>query len=319
MESNSIKNITDKIKLSCEYVNSNSEYVRINNDKIKKFVDENFQTLTVPSWSSCHFDPNQYGIELSLAFIFTIDSLNFCFWPYEKYSNNDFEYCNLVDNLVNQLKTNPEFFTAGNLSNLKIEELISSIFVKDFPLLDERTRSLNELGILIKNKYNNSFFNFLKHNNFSCLQIVNSIIEGVTTYRDETLFKGRQIFLYKRAQILAADLYYMLKELTTPINLLDACELTMFADYRVPQILLELGILEYKDELLEKVINKIEILPNSIEEIEIRANTILGVETIKNQLNNRYLSLEIDYVLWNIGEIKRKDVKPHHRTLSIFY
>jgi hypothetical protein len=317
--------ITDKIKNSCEYVHKFSKYVKIDDAKIQEFVSKNFSTFSVPSWTSCHFNPNDYSLDLTLAFTFVIDSLNFCFWPYERYSTKDFEYSDLVNNLLVTLKNDSEFFSPEKLCELKVEDLKFKIFNNDenFPLLEERTRSLNELGYFIKHKYNSSFTKFLEINEMSCINIVKTIADGVTTYRDETIYKGRQIFIYKRAQILSADLYYMLKELNEPIYLKDASELTMFADYRVPQILLELDILLYHDELLNKINNMQEILPNSHEEIEIRANTIICVEKIKKELNNvfkkNYLSLEVDYVLWNIGEEKRKILKPHHRTLSIFY
>jgi hypothetical protein len=99
--------------------------------------------------------------------------------------------------------------------------------------------------------------------------------------------------------------------------------LTMFADYRVPQILLDLGIMEYDQNLEKRILEKEEITPNSLEEIELRANTIISVEMIKNAINEeqgkKIYSLEVDYVLWNVGEERRKELKPHHRTLTIFY
>ena len=99
-------------------------------------------------------------------------------------------------------------------------------------------------------------------------------------------------------------------------------EITMFADYRVPQILRELNILEYSNELSNLVDNKIQILHSSLFEIEIRAATIQSIEEIKFefQKNNLFfLSLEIDVFLWEEGEKVKDTIKPHHRTLSIFY
>lgn len=129
--------------------------------------------------------------------------------------------------------------------------------------------------------------------------------------------------MYKRAQILTADLYSAFIELDPPIVLKNASELTMFADYRVPQILREIGIFEYAHSLEESIDNKKEIAANSEEEIEIRANTIIAVEKIKNEMLTQFkknvLSIEVDYVLWNEGESLRKTIKPHHRTLTIFY
>jgi hypothetical protein len=322
-------NICDKIKITCQHVYNNSNFVKINEEKINDFIKQKSDLFSsVPSWASCHFNPNDFDFESTLGFVFVVDALNFCFWPYERILNKskeDFEYGDLVNNTLHTLKTDPNFFTAERLINLTQEELCKNIFSneKEFPLLDERTRSLRELGTFIKNKHESKFANFLKSCGNDCVKIVEGIVAGVSTFRDETIYKGKQIFIYKRAQILSADLYYMCSELHKPIYLSNADALTMFADYRVPQVLLDLGIMEYESNLENKILNKEEVQPNSHEEIELRACTIISVEMIKNAINKQFgkkiLSLEVDYILWNVGEERRKELKPHHRTLTIFY
>lgn len=100
-------------------------------------------------------------------------------------------------------------------------------------------------------------------------QIAEGIVSGVSTYRDETIFLGRQIFIYKRAQILAADLYTAIKEFKNENKklLINEDKLTTFADYRVPQILHHYEIMEYSENLKNKIHNKVEIEPNSVEEV----------------------------------------------------
>ena len=47
-----------------------------------------------------------------------------------------------------------------------------------------------------------------------------------------------------------------------------------------------------------------------------------GVEQIKARLNElgvNWTSVEIDWLLWQVGEEQKDSIKPHHRTLSIFY
>jgi len=328
IENNESDFITDKVRSSCYYVNKLSQHVRINLNNLQKFVIEKKHLFNqIPSWTSCHFNPNDFEFEHVIAFICVIDSLNFCFWPYEEIktqSEEDFEYSNLVSNLLRLLRKEPSFYTPENLSNLTPQLCLEKIFfsIKDFPLIEERTRSLNELGKLILSKYERKFKNFIFLNKNDCTEVVKSITEGVSTFRDETLYKGRQIFFYKRAQILAADLYYACKELSEPIILSNAGQLTMFADYRIPQILNEYNILEYDEDLTRKIVNKEEIISCTQTEIEIRANTVVCVEMIKEEIgkiSNECLSLEVDYVLWNVGEELRKEIKPHHRTISIFY
>jgi len=322
-------NICDKIKLTCEHVYKNSKFVNINEEKIYDFVNKKSDLFSsIPSWTSCHFNPNDFDFETTLCFVFVIDALNFCFWPYERIVNKskeDFEYGDLVNNTLNCLKTDPNFFKPERLICLSEEELCQKIFSseKEFPLLDERTRSLRELASFIRKHHHSKFENFLKSCEYNCVKIVEGIASGVSTFRDETIYKGKQTFIYKRAQILSADLYYMCSELHKPIHLSNADALTMFADYRVPQVLLDLGIMEYESNLENKILNMQDIQPNSYEEIELRACTIISVEKIKNAINKKFekkiLSLEVDYILWNAGEERRKELKPHHRTITIFY
>ena len=102
---------------------------------------------------------------------------------------------------------------------------------------------------------------------YDILLLIDLIHKEVSTFDDKTVYKGKQIFLFKRAQILAADLYSALSELSTPIWLKNVEQLTMFADYRVPQILREMGVFIYRDDLAEKI-DKYQLLsPGSEEEV----------------------------------------------------
>ena len=68
---------------------------------------------------------------------------------------------------------------------------------------------------------------------------------------------------------MAADLHTAIKCFNNPEKVLlnNAEKLTMFADYRIPQILRHYGIIEYEQSLKNKIDNRIELLPNSIEEV----------------------------------------------------
>lgn len=323
------ENECQKVKRTCLYVHENSKAININFDKLRLFVKNKISMFdSFPTWGGSHVDPNKYSLEEIIGFVCTVDALNFCFWPFNDMKNNseifnEFEYGNLVENAAKILNLKEDFFKAEKLMILTEEELTEKVFRNGFPLMTERTRSLNELGKFIVEKYDGKFENWINVCGLNCLNLVSSIISGVSTFRDETIYSGKQIFLYKRAQILVADLYHALKELNNPINLEHVSELTMFADYRVPQILIELGIFEYDTKLAEIIDNKQQILPNSFYEIEIRANTVIAVECIKRELKDVYnkdvISVQIDYLLWNEGEILRNDIKTHHRTLTVFY
>lgn len=99
-------------------------------------------------------------------------------------------------------------------------------------------------------------------------------------------------------------------------------ELTCFADYRIPQILAHEGVLVYSQELKDFISSE-KVMPYGSEfEVEIRGCMIQAVELIKKELNElgvNWNSVEVDWLLWQIGEEQRFDIAPHHKVLSIFY
>ena len=100
------------------------------------------------------------------------------------------------------------------------------------------------------------------------------------------MYKGHQVFLYKRAQIFAADLWGAFKGKSFGcFN--DIHSITMFADYVVPAILRHRGIISYSPSLSDKVDNCKELEPGSEEEVEIRACTITAVEQLVEKLSNK--------------------------------
>ena len=121
---------------------------------------------------------------------------------------------------------------------------------------------------------------------------------------------------------MLGDLYGAFNDKKSTIKIKNIEALTCFADYRIPQILRHQGVLVYSQILSEIVDSKQEIDHGSKYEIEIRACMVQGVEHIKQrlvELGVNWTSVEIDWLLWQVGEEQKDSIKPHHRTLSIFY
>jgi hypothetical protein len=127
-----------------------------------------------------------------------------------------------------------------------------------------------------------------------------------------------QVFFWKRAQILAADLAGARVRAFKDLG-----RLTMFADYRVPQILRAEGVLLYSAGLERKVDEKQELPQGQEEEVEIRAATVQAVERLRAAVEDKGVagitSVHLDWLLWQIGERTKDDLGPHHRTLTVFY
>uniref|UniRef100_A0A1I8AXT4 Queuosine 5'-phosphate N-glycosylase/hydrolase n=1 Tax=Meloidogyne hapla TaxID=6305 RepID=A0A1I8AXT4_MELHA len=154
------------------------------------------------------------------------------------------------------------------------------------------------------------------------------------------IFRGDNVSFLKRAQILVADVYSCLHEKDSNANFNDINELTMFADYRVPQALAYLGVLEYGDIMLQ-LLNK-PLKCGSEEEIQIRGFSIEACELILNEIKNicnstpknnsispdllnklnNFNCVDVDVWLWiwrRANAQKIEESIPFHKCRSIFY
>lgn len=100
------------------------------------------------------------------------------------------------------------------------------------------------------------------------------------------MYKGRQVFIYKRAQIFVADLWGAFKGRGLG-EFKDIKCITMFADYVVPAVLRHWGILMCSQALVKTLDSLQELPPGSEEEVELRACTITAVERLREYLTAR--------------------------------
>lgn len=130
-------------------------------------------------------------------------------------------------------------------------------------------------------------------------------------------YNGESVFLFKRAQILAADLSLALGIFD------DTAELTAFADNMIPHVLHHDGILEYAP-FLERKIKKHELIPaGSMEEIEMLCCAVHAVELIRKDLERQgaghVSAMNVDHLLWHRGYQADIYQFPAHQTKSIWY
>jgi hypothetical protein len=140
------------------------------------------------------------------------------------------------------------------------------------------------------------------------------------SFDDRASYQGAPVRFFKRAQILCSDLYGAYAG--RGLGAFDDLEaLTAFADYKLPQVLRELGVLTYGPSLAGRVDGLQELAPGSPEEVEIRASTVVAVERLRQALAARgrpLMAFEIDWYLWELGQ-QTGWRHPYHRTRTIFY
>lgn len=176
---------------------------------------------------------------------------------------------------------------------------------------------------------------------------MNLLADDFACFRDETKFEGRRkpVRFLKRPQILVADIWACFQgEGYGAFRDID--KITMFADYRVPQILNTMGCIFYSPTLNEVVKEKKLIESGSSWEVQLRGKIalfnlspgILGltdgeacsiwcVELIRRDIKRTHPEVEInailiDFFLYDLMkdlEARGQESIPHHRTRSIWY
>jgi len=138
------------------------------------------------------------------------------------------------------------------------------------------------------------------------------------------------VAIWKRAQILIGDIWACHGGLG--IGTFEDIEtLTMFADYRVPQVLLHFGALKYSARLLEVLEKGDEMRNGDRLEVEIRGLSIYVVELIKTKVRellseaglreDSVNSIIIDHFLWDYRRcnVEELDKFPYHKVRCIYY
>lgn len=109
-----------------------------------------------------------------------------------------------------------------------------------------------QVGQVLLSKFHGNVSDLIRRANGSAVQLVSLMVESFPGFRDHAVYKGRQVFFYKRAQIFVADVYGAFQGCGFG-KFNDIGALTMFADYRIPVILCKLGILQLSGKLALKV------------------------------------------------------------------
>ncbi|KAJ0399011.1 hypothetical protein P43SY_008331 [Pythium insidiosum] len=318
---------TALVRDSTARVVAQATHVHIDDAGVDRLADKLSAKLQAPdspgyvTWDSGDFhyfaDVDADG-PLTCQYVFVMDALNFCFWPTES-----MEYEHLARGLKNALLKDPHALDADKLINVSTETVTSWFHPFVPPQLLERQRKVREVGEVLKHFFGGYALNLVQQANGSAVEAVRLILAYFPGFRDHAVYKGEHVHFYKRAQILIGDVWAAYGRRETGVaSFHDIGKLTMFADYRVPQVLRPEGVLVYSDELAALVDSKTEIAAGSEMESEIRAATIQAVERIHENMTRRGLRLqviELDWLLWQIGEDSKDALQPHHRTLSVYY
>ncbi|XP_043244460.1 queuosine salvage protein-like [Amphibalanus amphitrite] len=279
----------------------------------------------------------------AVDWVFLVTTLNFNFWTSEgavKYRvrhggimyDGYFSVCAAVNRALEEGKpaTDPAWY--GRLDLDGVRHLLRSDTEAEIPLLEERHRAVTDAGRVLLEKYGGSFVNCVKACGGSAQRLLRLVTDEFASYRDEAEFKGQRVSLYKRAQILIADLWLCFDG--RGLGQFDDIDtLTMFADYRIPQALAYLGALRYSPELMALLQAEHVFASGHPMEVEIRGCSIAAVERIVaaarqmaaesgQPVSPTFLnSIGVDNFLWGYRRqhVKETNAVPYHKVRCIYY
>ncbi|KAG7203309.1 hypothetical protein KM043_010398 [Ampulex compressa] len=297
-------------------------------------------TIHVNNFSQHELHPNAEDVR-AIDWIFVVDALNFSFWSpgdINKWKVNGqtgyFALCAAIKRAIDEGKpmVDPRYYTV--LTRNEAE----SIFRGDdnetqIPLIDERVKNLQQAGKVLLEKYQGTFVECVKSCAGSAEKLLKLIVNEFDSFRDEAEYEGHRVSFYKRAQILIGDIWACYKG--QGLGAFHDIEyITMFADYRIPQVLLHYGAIRYSNPLLSMLQSNIQLENGSMEEVEIRGCSIEVVERVRDEVKSlikRYPNLElkesdinailIDHFLWDYRRRNARQLEsvPFHKTRTIYY
>lgn len=307
------------VRRAAWWVCRQARWVQLEEGGIRSLAHQ-LEELPLPPWEGrYHFQGDE---ELTLRYLLALDALNFCFWPgKERWSVVGPEgerltgYFALAWALRRLAEDSPDFFSPQRL--LSLDERGVKVALGPIPLLEARLRHLREVGrLLCQFGSASSFFSLARG---SCARLVELLTAHLPSFRDTACYRGRWVPFYKRAQILCADLYGAFSG-EGPGDFFDLAWLTVFADYKLPQLLRARGALVLHPSLASRI-DRGELLPaGSPWEVELRAATVAIGERLVEllaKLGRPLRAFEVDWMLWSLSQEKLPF--PHHRTLTSFY
>ena len=310
--------LLDKMIESVKYVSNHSKSVTINEEKLNEFVESMKQVKPVHWLSFSPYGLLDLPIETIINFLLVYESIDFSFWGNPKWTidtengKEDGSIALLYAILKYVKDKNSTDFS--NITKEEFEELLKGNV--EIPLFEERYSIIKNVSKIVNEKMNGNFYHFIKDITIDT-ELLKVIVESFPNFQDERTYGHQKVYIYKLAQLLTSDILHI-RELKENIKV-DYSHLVGCADYKIPQVLRGLGILEYSKQLADKVDHQEILEENSEYETEIRANMLVVIHLIKQKLGNQVNAIDINDYIWSQGKNKNLSLKPYHLTRSTNY
>ncbi len=309
-----------------DWVVNRSRHVQIDQDRLHLVAEDlDLDRLQLPDWQ-VPVVPD-WRDERLVDFFLLFNSINFCYWGQPKwtvsYQGQAYDGAfGLMAALTRALDEGYPLLDGAYLAWIGEDEFRQILRGNvPIPLEGERWTILRVCGMLLARDFGGRWHEVVRRAGGSAVKLVDLLVTRFPSWDDVAEFDGRRVAFYKRAQLAAAMLYQAFGGQGWGA-FEDFDRLTVYADYKLPQVLRKLGILVYDEELAALVDSQTPIPAGSRREVEIRAATVWAGEAMRWALHDRVPGLtaaHIDFWLWETSQRKSPDDRPYHRTLTTAY
>ncbi len=319
------RDLFDRIREASAEVARRARFVRLDDDRLSSYA----ASLAVAGLPEPVYDTEHHAggsVAETVAFLITLDTVNFGsgYFPHLRKRPGMSGYFTIASVLKERWERHGPF--SGDELRAIDAPGCATLFGQegnDGPAQELMTlfaQALNDLGRWLGSRYDDDPLGPIEDADHSAARLI-ALLAEMPFYRDVSVYEDVEVPLYKRAQLLAADLAIAFEGLG-PGEFHDLDQLTIFADNLVPHVLRIDGLLVYDADLLKRI-EREELIPaGSPEEVEIRAVAVHAVERIVAELRASGVpatARELDYLLWNRGQGASYKAHPRHRTRTVFY
>lgn len=320
-----------KVLSSLNPVIENLQTINLNLDQIMNVADWiAYEDFPPPEQNISKNNPDEF-----IRTTMLINTLNFAFTDFE--SSTKYEIIRegkvLSDSeamfvqIQEAISSGVQLYNGNVLSDLDDKQL-KNIFKGniEMPMMSERLDILLNVGAKLSDDYEGDWMNFINAGPKKLYDNGEGLIERLTSefprFDDTSQYAEKyNVHFYKLAQLAFWGIHAELAG-TGDFYIEDMQSMSAFADYIVPVALEVMKIVEYSEELRNKITNGEIIGRDSLEEIEIRSTSLYITAKLTEEINKRrpveksIIIPQLDYRLWKQYHATHR---PHHLTITTMY
>jgi hypothetical protein len=304
--------VSDRVRAACSRVAGLACSVTVDESAVEPYA---VALAASPEPPPPDLPPADGDRESGAAFVLCLDAINFGsgWWPTIRKRPGRSGYATIEAGLAERFKVQGAW-SPQELSRLTAAD-VAAVTGQDpsHPLMEQYASALRDVGRQVLAEHAGSFEAVVDAAEGSAV-VLADLLAGWKAFADVSVYDGRPVPFFKRAQIAAADV-----DLFGIAKLRDTARLTAFADNLVPHVLRVDGILRLDPALEEAIDGEALLVHGSPEEVELRACAVHAIELLSAATNGQLSPAQIDAALWNRGSGARYKSRPRPRSRNTAY